>query len=158
MPECDFCGKVYTSRGFLFHRRYCRKNPDRDSTLRKSQAWLDAMSQRKGQSINQYKDVDWSSVPFDILTFSKKRQRLLEESKFSCTLCGFSTRRPCGGSILEIDHLDGDHTNNTRENLRVLCPNCHALTPNFRNWGRTSTKKTSKRVRKGNKDFKCKVD
>jgi len=32
-------------------------------------------------------------------------------------------------------------------------PNCHAMTPNFRNWGRTSKHKTSKCLRKGNKGF-----
>lgn len=30
---------------------------------------------------------------------------------------------------LELDHIDGDRYNNALENLRLLCPNCHALTP-----------------------------
>ena len=34
---------------------------------------------------------------------------------------------------LEIDHIDGDAENNIETNLRVLCPNCHSLTPHFRN-------------------------
>ena len=29
--------------------------------------------------------------------------------------------------ILEIHHKDRDRTNNERENLEVLCPNCHAI-------------------------------
>lgn len=33
---------------------------------------------------------------------------------------------------LELDHIDGDHQNNTLSNLRLLCPNCHALTPTYR--------------------------
>jgi hypothetical protein len=33
---------------------------------------------------------------------------------------------------LELDHIDGDRTNNRIENLRLLCPNCHALTPTYR--------------------------
>lgn len=32
---------------------------------------------------------------------------------------------------LDVDHIDGDLHNNTLENLRFLCPNCHRLTPNF---------------------------
>jgi 5-methylcytosine-specific restriction endonuclease McrA len=32
---------------------------------------------------------------------------------------------------LELDHIDGDHLNNTLENLRLLCPNCHAQTPTY---------------------------
>jgi 5-methylcytosine-specific restriction endonuclease McrA len=34
---------------------------------------------------------------------------------------------------LEIDHIDGDSGHNTEGNLRLLCPNCHSLTPSYRN-------------------------
>ena len=33
---------------------------------------------------------------------------------------------------LELHHKDGDRTNNTLENLELLCPNCHSLTDNYR--------------------------
>ena len=33
---------------------------------------------------------------------------------------------------LELDHIDGDNLNNEFNNLKLLCPNCHSLTPNWR--------------------------
>lgn len=33
---------------------------------------------------------------------------------------------------LELDHIDGNNENNNLSNLRLLCPNCHALTPTYR--------------------------
>lgn len=33
---------------------------------------------------------------------------------------------------LEVHHLDGDKLNNDLSNLQLLCPNCHALTENYR--------------------------
>ena len=40
---------------------------------------------------------------------------------------------------LEIHHIDGDHLNNELDNLQILCPNCHALTNNWR--GKNMSKK-----------------
>jgi hypothetical protein len=33
---------------------------------------------------------------------------------------------------LELDHIDGHHWNNSLDNLRLLCPNCHAQTPTYK--------------------------
>lgn len=32
---------------------------------------------------------------------------------------------------LETHHKDGDRSNNSLDNLEILCPNCHSYTPNF---------------------------
>lgn len=34
--------------------------------------------------------------------------------------------------ILEVHHKDGNHNNNSEENLELLCPNCHSLTDNYK--------------------------
>lgn len=82
-----------------------------------------------------------------------RRLFLLKEAEYRCCQCGFSKRRSCGSTILEIDHIDGNHSNNSRENLRVLCPNCHAMTPTYRNWNNKGNKKTSPKVRPGNTGY-----
>jgi len=47
---------------------------------------------------------------------------------YVCVGCG-STGEWLGHQItLQIDHANGDWRDNRRENLRYLCPNCHALT------------------------------
>jgi len=148
MFECPNCKKLYESKNaFSSHWGLVCKTGARGISKGEGHPKFG----KKGR--NGYTDRDWNSIPFDELKSGQRRKRLLEECNYSCTSCGFSKTRECGRTILEIDHIDGDHKNNTRENLRVLCPNCHALTPNFRNWGRSSKEKTSKRFRKGNFGF-----
>lgn len=45
---------------------------------------------------------------------------------------------------LDLEHIDGDHYNNKRENVECLCPNCHSLTPTWR--GRNKSNNTNKKV------------
>ena len=42
---------------------------------------------------------------------------------------------------LEVHHKDGDHLNNELDNLSLACPNCHALTENYRGKNIGGTKK-----------------
>lgn len=62
------------------------------------------------------------------------RKYLSEKYGNKCSECGWNKKHPLTGNIpLEIDHIDGNSENNLEKNLRLLCPNCHALTPFFKN-------------------------
>lgn len=60
------------------------------------------------------------------------RERYKKATGFSsCHNCGLSEWM--GQDIpLEIHHINGNNTDNRLENLVLLCPNCHALTNNYR--------------------------
>jgi Zn finger protein HypA/HybF involved in hydrogenase expression len=56
------------------------------------------------------------------------RKRLIREGikKNRCEDCGLDSWR--GQPLrLELHHVNGVHTDNRLENLRILCPNCHAV-------------------------------
>lgn len=89
-----------------------------------------------GQKRNKY-------IPFaeyikgKSVSTSKIRRKLIGEGlkKHICECC-FNTTW-CGKPIaLEVHHKDGDRTNNALENLQLLCPNCHAMTDNWRGRGK----------------------
>jgi 5-methylcytosine-specific restriction endonuclease McrA len=75
----------------------------------------------------------------EVLTFDssyptyKLKRRLLAAGikKPACEMCKRSMWN--GKPIpLELDHVNGDRSDNRIENLRILCPNCHAQTPTYR--------------------------
>jgi hypothetical protein len=41
-----------------------------------------------------------------------------------CAMCSFSSEYPCQ---FDVDHIDGNHSNNDLSNLQTLCANCHRL-------------------------------
>lgn len=137
MLSCVFCHKqLNSSKGLSSHYNQVH---DPHRKVQNHHGVNNPMFGRKGR--NHYTNRDWSLVPWDELGSFKRRERMLVEAGYACSQCGYNQRRNDGGIILEIDHIDGDHKNNVRTNLRVLCPNCHALTPNFRNWGREVVRK-----------------
>lgn len=64
----------------------------------------------------------------------KLKKRLYENGLKlpKCELCGWAEQSIDGRIPLELDHINGVHTDNRIENLRILCPNCHSLQPTHR--------------------------
>ena len=61
------------------------------------------------------------------------RNYLFKKYDNKCARCGWSEINPYTGTLpLEIEHIDGNADNNKEENLTLLCPNCHSLTPTYR--------------------------
>ncbi|HVS58828.1 MAG TPA: HNH endonuclease signature motif containing protein [Candidatus Saccharimonadales bacterium] len=66
---------------------------------------------------------------------SYKLKRRLFESGLKeprCELCGWAQKATDGRIPVELDHINGVHSDNRLENLRILCPNCHSLQPTHR--------------------------
>ena len=70
-----------------------------------------------------------------------------------CQLCSWSKINPRTGVVpLIADHIDGNWRNNVDGNLRLICPNCDALTPTFAGSNRGNGRKgrvVSNRVKEG---------
>ena len=103
--------------GNYAHMKKTLQRLDIDCSHWKGQGWS------KNQRLK-----DWSQYS----KASNLKPHLVKERGHRCERCG--AEEWLGSPIpLETDHVDGDRTNNEEKNLRLLCCNCHALTPTWRN-------------------------
>lgn len=89
---------------------------------------------RKGQQyLSERTNYQDYLVYGSTVTSYRLKNVLLREGVFTriCSSC-LGTEWMGHPIPLELDHIDGDNINNVLENLRLLCPNCHALTSTYR--------------------------
>jgi len=95
----------------------------------------------KGQAWNKGKKLGPKKLIEELLVIDRKhpyqsyklKNRLLQEGikTHQCECCGI-TEWNGQPAPLELDHINGINYDNRLENLRLLCPNCHAQTETYR--------------------------
>jgi 5-methylcytosine-specific restriction endonuclease McrA len=81
------------------------------------------------------------TIPFKEYPIAWITKIVFDEQQYKCNSCGLDKWME-SMITLELEHKDGNNKNNERDNLELLCPNCHSLTHTWR--GRN--KRTTKRV------------
>ena len=85
--------------------------------------------------VSPRKKIELDTVLVENSTYHsyKLKNRLLKEGikQHKCEWCGIVEWNGKPAPI-ELDHINGVRTDNRLENLRILCPNCHAQTKTYR--------------------------
>ena len=85
----------------------------------KGHAWNKEMSKYE-DALTDFGTHNWPAI----------KKQLFQEREYKCECCGISewNNKPIK---LQVHHIDGNHNNNVRNNLMILCPNCHSQTDNW---------------------------
>lgn len=92
----------------------------------------------------------WQKGEFDGLSGKQVadvvKNYLLQKANYKCEKCGWGEKNPFTNTIpLEVHHIDGNYLNTIESNLQILCPNCHALTKNYRGANKEAGRGISKK-------------
>lgn len=154
MYSCNHCDGVFkTIRGLNGHKRMHGPSKggytqDRSTKHPKTynckhcgeeSKWLlskkNVFCSRKCQAAHEWESVAKVDIENGTKTLTSVAQLVryvTERDGYKCNCCGISTWLD-NPITLDLDHIDGDRSNNIPFNLRLLCPNCHRQTPTWGN-------------------------
>lgn len=117
MRQCRGCGSTLSKRS---QKIYC-SNACQASTRRElgTKRWLES-----GEAYIGTRQVHYI------------RQYLADAQSDRCAICGGANAWLGLPLALVLDHVDGNPTNNRRENLRLICPNCDSQLPTYKSRNR----------------------
>ena len=147
ISNCLYCGKPFTTNDDK-RKRFCNSSCAASYNNRK-RSLTDETKIKISESL---KKVNYSQKEKEqILGIGENthggktfRDKLFSSGKkeYKCECCGNKGEWNGKELVLQIHHIDGNHSNNDNSNLMVLCPNCHSQTDNYCSKNR---KKTSKK-------------
>lgn len=90
-------------------------------------------------------DVFGNKIPIKSYNLKEKLFSLGYKEK-KCEKCGCGTEWQGEPLTLELHHMDGNHYNNSLDNLQILCPNCHSQTETFRSRTKSNLKPNYEKI------------
>jgi hypothetical protein len=96
--------------------------------------WL-GQGHLKGKTHAWSKSISFEEILIeesDYTATPRLKERLVKAGllEYICSSCGIFEWM--GSKLsLHLDHINGVNTDNRLENLRLLCPNCHSITPTY---------------------------
>ena len=119
---CRSCGNL-----IINSKTYCSK-----------ECWINHLSNNRAIRLEDGK----------LSTNNTIRKALSQRDGDKCSKCGIPPLWNNEKLILHVDHIDGNSDNNSSENLRLLCPNCHSQLETSKNKKHRKDTKRNKYLRK----------
>lgn len=68
------------------------------------------------------------------------KEDIIAEQRGVCAICGCKPEHNGKPLVFVLDHIDGDASNNRRDNLRCICPNCDSQLDTYKSKNKGSAR------------------
>lgn len=123
--KCEYCGKDFETKNLM--AKFCSYKCSKSAA--KEEKYKDFIENNEKYCRGNY-------TPRRFL-----REKFLAEQGGLCAICGCKTEHNGKPLVFVLDHIDGDASNNKRENLRMICPNCDSQLDTFKSKNKNSTRR-----------------
>ena len=136
LPKCAYCGNKfesvkstakYCSRQCFYKGNYKRESVSCESCNKVFEPARYSKLKGRGRFCSSQ---CWANINKKLSNRKWLRETYLEDT---CKICKFVAEDKCQ---LDLDHIDGDNSNNKYENFQTLCANCHRLKTHINNDGK----------------------
>jgi len=124
IKKCVNCGKEFNAR--RTERIFCSGNCA--SEFRHKEAYKDFL-----ENSEKYCSGNYTPKSF--------KKEFIAEQGGVCAICGCKPEHNGKPLVFVLDHIDGDASNNKRDNLRMICPNCDSQLDTFKSKNKNSTRR-----------------
>ena len=109
--SCQFCGNSIKNEGTIYCSTKCHNDEKRKKLF-----------------------LDFEN---GLASSRVARNIMIERYGRKCMQCEWGEINPISNKCpIELEHSDGNSKNNIPSNLKLLCPNCHSLTPTYKGLNR----------------------
>ncbi len=141
---CTICNKEISLSNIQTHKNVCLKNIQIannkldhgkgwikiDPIIRKERAKNAALT--KSKKFKKDRQLRLNTLPWHELKKSEYRERIEIEQNNKCFICRIDKEWNNKPLNFELDHINGNRQDESRENLRLVCPNCHSQTETYK--------------------------
>ena len=116
---CKACGKTFDITQSEYNR----------IELKSGNHYFSRICYGKDKTQSMFNKIENGNTSFSSDTYKKY---LILKHGNKCMKCGWHEINPITGLVpIQLEHKDGNSDNHNLNNLELLCPNCHSLTPTF---------------------------
>lgn len=142
--NCKVCGRLYRNDNSLFcseeciskntpkpiHNVDCINCGDTVQTKNPNRKFCSNECCANHKNKKRFRQIESGNI--NLPTRAYKKYLIYKHSE-KCMECGWCEVNKTSNTIpIELEHIDGDSSNNKLDNLKLLCPNCHSLTPTYK--------------------------